>query len=381
MAVTGMRFGLIGPGVMGKAHAIALRSVGSVFAEVPAPELRLLVDSNLKKATANAAAWGFACAGDDWRAVCSDPNIDVVDICTPNHLHKEMALAAAAAGKHIWCEKPLGLTASEAGEICQAAERAGVRTSMGFNYNCNPLLALARQMLAAGELGDVYNFRGCYQEDYLSDPKTPFSWRCLRSQGGSGALNDLGTHLINMAEFLLGPIDTLFGKLKTVYAHRPVPASGELRAVENEDIAQVLLTFANGCVGTMEISRVATGRKCGLTFEIHGTKGSVVFDQERMNELRIYRTDDAVGLRGHRTILAGPDHPDYANFCPAPGHGLGINDLKIIEARNLLRSIQDDTPIFSDFRNGWRVQTIVDAVEQSHDQQAWVDVREGRIQK
>jgi predicted dehydrogenase len=153
-----------------------------------------------------------------------------------------------------------------------------------------------------------------------------------------------------------------------------------MRAVENEDIAQVLLTFASGCVGTMEISRIATGRKCGLTFEIHGTRGSVVFDQERMNELQIYQMNDAVGQRGLRTILAGPEHPDYRNFCPAPGHGLGINDLKIIEARNLLRSIQDDTPIFSDFRNGWRVQTIVDAVEQSHEQQAWVNVREGSAQ-
>jgi predicted dehydrogenase len=380
MAVTSMRFGLIGTGFMGKAHAIALRTVGTVFPEVPAPELSLLVDSNLDKASADAAAWGFARAGSDWRAVCRDPDIDVVDICTPNHLHKEMALAAAAAGKHIWCEKPLGLTASEAGEICRAAEQAGVRTSMGFNYNCNPLLALARQMIAAGELGDIYNFRGCYQEDYLSDPKSPFSWRCLREQGGSGALNDLGTHLINMAEFLLGPIDTLFGKLKTVYTHRPVPGSREMRAVENEDIAQVLLTFASGCVGTMEISRIATGRKCGLTFEIHGTRGSVVFDQERMNELQIYQMNDAVGQRGLRTILAGPEHPDYRNFCPAPGHGLGINDLKIIEARNLLRSIQDDTPIFSDFRNGWRVQTIVDAVERSHEEQAWVNVREGSAQ-
>lgn len=374
-----MRFGLIGTGFMGKAHAIALRSVGTVFPEVPAPVLCYLVDSNIKKAAADAAAWGFARHGDDWLALCQDPDVDVVDICTPNHLHKQMALAAAAAGKHIYCEKPLGLTAGEAYEIWQAAEQAGVRSSMGFNYSCNPLLVLAQQIVEGGEIGDVYNFRGCYQEDYLSDPKTPFSWRCLRAQGGSGALNDLGTHLINMAEFLLGPIASLFGNLATVYTHRLVPATGELRAVENEDIAQVLLSFASGCTGTMEISRVATGRKCGLTFEVHGSRGSLVFDQERMNELRLYQVDDAAGRRGHRTILAGPEHPDYANFCPAPGHGLGINDLKVIEVRNLLRSIRDDAPIFEDFRNGWRVQTIVEAVEQSHEQKAWIDVREGNL--
>ena len=148
-------------------------------------------------------------------------------------------------------------------------------------------------MIAAGELGEIYNFRGSYQEDYLSDPDAPFSWRCLRSQGGSGALNDLGTHLINMAEFLLGPLESVYGSLTTVHSHRPDPASGKSRAVENEDIAQVLVKFTQGSSGTMEISRIATGKKCGLDFEIHGTKGSLIFDQERMNEMQLYQVDDA----------------------------------------------------------------------------------------
>jgi predicted dehydrogenase len=357
---------------MGKAHAIALRSVATVFPDVAAPVLDCLVDSDAGKAASDGRAWGFNRSSDDWRTVVDDPDIDVVDICTPNHMHKEMAIAAAAAGKHIYCEKPLGLSGDEAHEICQAAESAGVKTAMGFNYTCNPLVELSRQIIASGEIGEVYNFRGSYQEDYLSDPQTPFSWRCLRSQGGSGALNDLGTHLIQMAEFLLGPFASVYGTLTTVFSDRRDPVSGESRSVENEDIAQVVLSFESGCRGTMEISRVATGRKCGLVIEIHGTAGSLIFDQERMNELRVYYSGDAEGRRGHRTILSGPEHGDYGNFCPAPGHGLGINDLKIIEVRNLLRSIANDTPVYADFRNGWRVQTIVDAIEESHERGEWI---------
>lgn len=379
--MTNLRIGLIGTGFMGKAHAIALRSVGTVFADIPAPELACLVDSKADIAASRAQAWNFSRSSDDWQAICNDPDIDVIDICTPNHLHREMALAAAAAGKHIWCEKPLGLSGPEAKEIWQAAESAGVRTSMGFNYICNPLLELARDMIAAGELGEIYNFRGSYQEDYLSDPQSPFSWRCLRSQGGSGALNDLGTHLINMAEFLLGPLDTVYGRLTTVHEQRPDPGTGKLLKVENEDIAQVLVRFSGGSAGTLEISRIATGRKCGLEFEIHGTRGSLLFDQERMNEIRFYAADDPRGRRGHRTILSGPEHQDYAAFCPAPGHGLGINDLKIIEARNFLKSIADGTGIYCDFQNGWRVQAIVDAIEHSHQNHAWTNVSEGHLSK
>jgi len=370
--VTSLRFGLLGTGFMGKAHAIALRSVATVFPGVSAPVLSCLVDADADKAASDAKAWSFERSSDDWESVCNDPDIDVVDICTPNHLHKKMALAAAAAGKHIYCEKPIGLSGDEAYAIWQAAETAGVKTAMGFNYTCNPMLELAREMIANGEIGEVYNFRGSYQEDYLSNPQTPFTWRCLRSQGGSGALNDLGTHLFQMAEFLLGPIASVYGTLTTVFSHRRDVFSGESREVENEDIAQVLVNFDSGCCGTMEISRVATGRKCGLVFEIHGTKGSLIFDQERMNELKVYLCGDAKGRRGHRTIMSGPEHGDYGNFCPAPGHGLGINDLKIIEVRNLIRGIADNTPVYADFRNGWRVQTIVDAIERSHEHREWV---------
>lgn len=357
---------------MGKAHAIALRSVATVFPDVPAPVLASLVDTDEGKAHKLAAAWGFESGSNDWLAICQDPTIDVVDICTPNHLHADMALAAIAAGKHVYCEKPLALTGSQAREIWRAAADAGVKTSMGFNYMCNPLITYARQMIASGELGTIYSFRGSYLEDYMGNPDTPFSWRCLRDQGGSGALADLGTHLISMAEYLLGPISAVFGKLNCIHTHRPDPQSGKKREVENEDIAQTLMEFYRGCSGSMEISRIATGRKCGLCFEISGSKGSLVFDQERMNEIRLYKTSDASASRGFRTILSGPEHPDYAAFCPAPGHGLGINDLKVIEVRNFLRSINDGEAVYSDFSNGYRVQSLVDAIEDSDKNECWV---------
>ena len=369
-----LRFGLIGTGFMGKAHAIALRSVATVFPEVTAPVLACLVDADPDRAEKLARSWSFECSSDDWQSLCTDPDIDVVDICTPNHLHKDMALAAIEAGKHVYCEKPLALTGEEAREIWQAADAAGVKTMMGFNYTCNPMLKLARGMIQAGEIGDVYNFRGAYQEDYLTDPNKPFSWRCLRSQGGSGALADLGTHLINMAEFLLGPICSVFGKLSLVHTHRPDVVDGRLRKVENEDIAQVLLEFDSGCLGTMEISRIATGKKCGLVFEICGNRGSLVFDQERMNELRLYKVSDRSGRHGFRTILSGPEHPDYAAFCPASGHGLGINDLNVIEVRDLIQSINQNKTVFSDIGNGYRVQNLLEAIELADRTRQWVNV-------
>jgi len=364
---------------MGNAHAIALRSVGTVFDDIASPTLRCLADADAANAGKFAAAWGFEQSTDDWQSVCNDPGIDVVDLCTPNHLHKDMALAAINAGKHVYCEKPLALTAEDARLIRDAAAEAGVVTAMGFNYICNPLISKARQMIASGSIGEIYNFRGSYQEDYLADPTTPFGWRLLRSQGGAGALADLGTHLINMAEYLLGPMAAVLGSLTTVHPRRPDPITGDLRDVENEDIAQVLTRFSRGCSGTMEISRVATGKKCGLEFEIHGSKGSIAFDQERMNELRLYSNSGDFDERGFRTILAGPEHPDYAAFCPAPGHGLGINDLKIIEVRNLLRAISNGGDIYSDFSIGCRVQEISDAIEASDADNSWVDVTESAL--
>lgn len=368
------RVGLIGSGYIGRAHSIALQEVGAVFPDVAAPVCEMLADRDEGAAAKSAAAMGFRRSTGDWRTLVADSAVDIVDICSPNYLHREMALAAIAAGKHVWCEKPLALNAAEAEEVAVAAAKKGVTHLIGFNYSLNPLIRLAQAMIAGGEIGAVIGFSGRYFEDYMADPAVPHSWRCERRLAGAGALADLGSHLIDMAEVLLGPIESVFASLETVHATRRQPATGAMLPVENEDIARGLVRFVRGIGGSFDISRVATGYKCGLAFTVFGSAGSLSFDQERMNELRHYATSDAPGRRGFRTILAGPEHPEYSNFCPAPGHGLGINDLKVIEARNLLRAIADGTPARPGFDAGLRVQRVMEAMEHSHASGAWTRV-------
>ena len=371
-----LRFGLIGSGFMGRAHSIALHSVAATFGAPYQVECAVLADATPQRAQQAAASLGFARSTADWREMLNDPGIDVIDICTPNHLHAEMALAALAAGKHVYCEKPLALDVRESVAIVDAAKRAAVRTAIGFNYICNPMVQTARQMIEAGELGEIVGFSGSYVEDYMGDPRAPFTWRCERKLAGSGALADLGSHLINMGHVLLGPIARVNGIMRTVHKQRTVPGTGAVRDVENEDMAHALIEFASGVPGTMDISRVATGYKCGLKVQVLGTQGSVIFDQERMNELRLYRADDATGRQGFRTILAGPQHADYGAFCPAAGHGLGINDLKVIEVRNLLRAIRAGGDTWPDFAEGLRVQQVMTAIERSAASGRWVQVNE-----
>jgi predicted dehydrogenase len=369
-----LRFGLIGSGFMGRAHSIALHSVAATFGADYAVDCVVLADYSAERAREAAPSLGFARATGDWRELIADPNIDVVDICTPNHLHAEMALAAIAAGKHVYCEKPLALDVKESAAVVKAAEKAGVTNAIGFNYICNPMVQAARDMIRAGEIGEVVSFGGRYVEDYMSDPRGPFTWRCERRLAGAGALADLGSHLINMAHVLLGPISRVNGIVRTVHKQRTETATGKIRNVENEDLASALIEFASGVPGTMDISRVAAGYKCGLTVQVIGSRGTLEFNQERMNELRLYRNDDVAGSRGFRTILAGPEHPDYGAFCPAPGHGLGINDLKVIEVRNLLRAIRGRTPASPDFAEGLRVQEVMTAVENSAASGSWTRV-------
>lgn len=369
--------GLIGAGYMGRAHAIAFHGVGATFGPDYAVRCLSLADHSPESAQSAARALGFEGAAASWQDLVRNPDIDIVDICAPNHLHREMALAALAGGKHVYCEKPLATTLLEAREVGRAAQRTRACCLVGFNYICNPLLQYAREMISAGELGEIVSFRGRYFEDYLSDARSPFTWRCERRFAGAGALADLGSHLINLAHFLLGPIARVSSSLETIHRERVDPNSGRVCTVENEDTARVLIEFHSAARGSLEISRVAAGYKCGLAAEIVGTRGSIGFDQERMNELRLYAASAHSVRRGFTTVLAGPEHPDYAAFCPAPGHGLGINDLKVIEVRNLIRAIREGTAAWPDFAEGVRVQEVIDAIEVSARSGTWVEVSGG----
>jgi predicted dehydrogenase len=368
--------GLIGTGFMGKAHAFAYRAALAAFPDIPVPRLEMIADVDEGLAARAAYQYGFARASGDWRALVTDPSVDVVSITTPNTLHKEMALAAIAAGKHVHCEKPLSPTLADSLAMVEAAEKAGVVTQVGFNYIKNPLLKLARDMVAAGELGEITGFRGIHAEDYMHDPEGPYSWR-IDPVGGPGVIADLGSHIIGMARFLLGPIADVSADVRTVVKSRPVSRGAkERKDVLVDDVARILVNFGRGCGGTIEANWIATGRKMQLGFELTGEKGSLVFSQERLNELLFYRAGGDAKTNGYVKIEAGPQHPPYGEFCIAGGHQLGFNDLKTIEMGEFLRAIGGVAKAGPDFREAYEIQKVVEAAIASSKARGWVRVGE-----
>jgi predicted dehydrogenase len=365
--------GLIGAGYIGHTIALAYRAVAAVFPDVIRPRLVALADLDEGNARRAAERYGFARATGDWRTLVADPEVEIVAIATPNHLHAEMARAALAAGKHVHCEKPLARTVAESVALAEAAARARTLTIVGYNYLHNPMIAVAREIVAAGEIGTPTHFRGTHNEDYLADPALPFSWRCDAALAGAGALADVGSHIVSLAMTLMGDIAEVCGDVATVIAERRGP-DGVPRKVENEDQAQALLRFANGATGTLEASRIAQGQKMGLTFELTGTTGAIAFDQTRLNELRLYRADAARGRQGFTTILAGPEHPGYAAFCQGAGHQIGFNDLKVIEVMRFLQAIAGGQPAYPDFAAAAKFETVTAAILRSAAERRWVRV-------
>ena len=357
--------GLIGTGFMGKCHTLAYRSVRAVFDTPLSPRLVSVCDRRAAAAEQHAAQCGFEKATDDWHAVMDDPEVDLVSITTPNKFHCEMALAALAAGKHVYCEKPLALTLDEAERMAAVAAEAWGKTIVGYAYTCNPLYQHARALVRSGAIGRPLFFRGVCDEDYQADPELPWTWRSAKAEAGLGVLGDMMCHLVSMADGLLGPIDSVLADCRVHYASRPVAGGGERLAVENEDVASALVTFESGVTGMLSSSRAAWGRKNHLAWELHGDAGMLVQDQERMNELRIFRNEGPTSEQGFKTILAGPAHEPYGKFCPAPGHGLGFNDLKTIELANLLQAIADGVPAYPDFAEALRFERVIHAIARS----------------
>ena len=366
-----LRLGLIGTGFMGQAHAFAYAAAPKAFDLAFDVALDTVADVTEEAAAAAAAQFGFARASADWRAMVADPQIDVVSVTAPNALHREMALAAIAAGKHVHCEKPLAPLAAHALEMAEAAEAAGVATQVGFNYLCNPMLALAREMIAAGELGEIRSYRGVHAEDYMADAAAPFSFR--HEIAGGGALADIGSHALATAEHLLGPVRAVMGDCVTVIAERP-DGQGGMRKVEIDDVGRAFLRFASGASGAIEANWLATGRKMQHEFEVHGSKGALAFSQERFNELHFFAAEGAESRRGFRRIVAGPEHPFYGGFCVAPGHQIGFNDLKAIEVAGFLDAIAGRAAEPFGFRAGLRIQTLVEAIADSARAGAWREV-------
>jgi predicted dehydrogenase len=358
--------GIVGGGYMGKAHAAAYSAVGTLCDTTLRPRRERVCASSDTSAATYKDAFGFARATSDWRDLVNDPAVEAIVIASPQNTHRDIALTAFALGKPVFCEKPLGASLADSIAMEDAARASGAINMVGFNYIRTPASQYARQLVAEGRIGDVTWFRGEHTEDFLADPALPGNWR---TQGmANGTMGDLAPHMINGARALIGPITQLCASVETVHAKR-----GD-QTVTNDDQAQMMCRFENGAQGHLFFSRVATGRKMGYAYEIHGTKGALRFDQEDQNALQLYTMDGPEAERGFRKILTGPAHPDYLPFCQGPGHGTGYQDQIIIEAHDFLRAIATKTHIWPTFQEGLEVNRIVTAAIDSSDKRAWVNV-------
>jgi predicted dehydrogenase len=366
-----LRIGLIGTGFMGKAHVFGFTLAPRVFDLACDLDLHTVADITAEAAERARRTLGFAHGTARWQDIVENPEIDLVSITAPNALHKEMSLAAIAAGKHVYCEKPLAPLAADALEMTLAAEARGVKTQVGFNYLCNPMLQLAREMIAGGELGEIRGYRGVHCEDYMADPQAPFSFR--HDPVGGGALADIGSHALATAEFLCGPVARVMGDCITVIGERP-DGHGGRKPVTVDDVGRAFLRFESGATGSIEGNWIATGRKMQHDFEVYGTKGALAFSQEHFNVLNYFSAADARGRQGFRRIEAGPGHAPYGLFCVAAGHQLGFNDLKVIEVAGYINAIAGGGSEPFNFRKGLRIQSLVETIQTSSREGRWLDV-------
>ena len=385
-----LRVGLIGHGFMGAAHSHAWRTAHRFFDLPLTPELRTLAGRNPDTLAAAAERYGFAGTTTRWQDVIEDPEIDVVDICTPGDTHHEITLAALAAGKHVLCEKPLANSVAEAEEMAAAAREAaarGVRTLCGFSYRRTPALAYARQLVEEGFVGEIRQVRAQYLQDWLADADAPMTWRLDRDKAGSGALGDIGAHVVDLVQWITGTdIEAVSGTLATVVPTRPAAGdmqglggqgdtTGERQQVTVDDSALFSARLASGALGLFEATRMAQGRKNAMRVEINGSAGSVAFDFERMNELEIYDATAPAGRQGFTRVLATePEHPYAAAWWPT-GHGLGYEHTFTHEVVDLVRAIGEGTDPSPSFDEALHVQRVLAAVEASHaDESRWTAV-------
>jgi predicted dehydrogenase len=374
--------GVIGFGWMGRVHTSSYRRVMEHFPEVGVrPRLVVAADPSADR-RAHAERVGFAETTEDWHAVIDHPDVDAVSITVPNAMHREVALAAIDAGKHVWVEKPVGRDVGDTVAVAEAARQAGVVTGVGFCYRCAPAVQHAKALIDAGEIGDVTHYRGVFLADYANRPDAAASWRFFREDAGSGALGDLMAHVVDMAHHLVGPIARLSGRTATMIPRRPpMPvgegthfsrvATDELVDVENEDWAAALFEFEGGTVGSLEASRVIVGPRVQMRFEVHGTRGALSWELERMNELERSQLSDDGGDEGYTTILAGPQHGDFGAFQPGAGVPMGYDDLRVIEARNFVAAVRDGEQREPGVDDMVACARVLEAIERSSESGMW----------
>jgi predicted dehydrogenase len=370
--VPDLRIGIVGYGAMGRAHSYGYRASPNLASLPMRPTVTMLSGRDERAVAAAAAAYGAEAWTTDWRDVVSSPDVDVVDICTPPGTHAEIAEAAAAAGKAVLSEKPLATSYRRAKEAWEAVTRARVRNAMGFNYRRLPAVALMRRMIADGAIGDVRLWRGIWLSDEFTDAATPFDWRFDRAMGGT-TIADLGSHMLDMALWMVGPIAEVTAQSETFIRSRPSP-EGE-RTVTIDDASSGLLRFENGARGIVEMARMAVRRPCDFRIEVNGTKGTLVFDYPRLNELLYGNVADDPLLYGMRRIRAEhPSHP-YVELGWPIGQGIGYGETFVYQAVDLVRGWATGswTPSFAD---GLAVQAVCEAIEVSAAEKRWVTVRE-----
>jgi len=326
---------------------------------------------------------------DTWQDAVNDPDVDLIDICLPDNLHYEVAKAALLAGKHVYCEKPLADTAPQARELADIAQEKGLITRVGHSFPRNPIHDRAKEIIEAGEIGEIKLFKACQHIDIYGDPLAPYMWRADGSLAPTGIIGDTGSHVFSFMEFLVGKVSSLIADSYITAPKRPkidglgygdaapdITENTVWGDVTNPDGTNILCTFENGAKGLIDFSRVATGRKFMQTYEIYGTKGAIRFDQEDQNAIWLYNSEVPEATRGFTKILTGPEHPDYLPFCQGPGHGTGYQDQIIIEAKDFLEAIHTGKDIWPTFEDGLSVIKVTEAALQSAESGQWQSVEE-----
>ena len=379
--------GVIGFGWMGRVHTQAYSRVVHHFPELGiVPRLVAVADEAPGRAEEAATRYGFEVAGRSWLDVLADPRVEAISVTAPNWLHREIGVAVAEAGRHLWIEKPVGLTAEDALAVADAVASAGVQSAVGFNYRLVPAVQLARELIGEGVIGRLTHGRVQFLSDYAASPEGALTWRYSRERGGSGVLGDLASHAIDLVEHLMGEVVSVVADTAVFIAERPRPtgataghasaAGGEPGAVENEDHVSALLRLASGARVLLEASRVAVGEQNAYGFEVHGTAGRIAWDFRRMGELEISRGSVGADLPASR-VLVGPGAGDFAAFQPGAGIAMGFDDTKVVEARNFLRSITESRPYGAGIVDAVRAAETAEALIESAAGRRWVDLPRG----
>lgn len=383
-----VRVGMVGYKFMGKAHSNAYRALPMFFPDAASkPVMKAICGRDPVQLEQARAQFGWEQSVTDWRELVARDDVDLIDINAPSDAHKEIALAAAANGKHIFCEKPLALSLKDSREMLEAAENAGVKHMVGFNYRFAPAVQLAKKLISEGRIGKIYHFRGVFLQDWIIDPNFPLVWRLQKEIAGSGSHGDLGAHVIDMARYLVGEFDEVIGMSETFVKQRPVAsamtglsakgeAGGELGDVTVDDATVFMARFEGGAMGSIEATRFAAGHRCTNAFEINGSKGSIKFDFERVNELQVYFTDDAEDVQGFRRVLAtDPAHAYMDAWWPA-GHTIGYEHTFTHEALELMNALSEERQPVPNFVDGVKCQEVLEAVDLSIAERRWVKLNE-----